>query len=202
MALIPVAARAPLRTKLMMRCDHVAVYRQPFYANPGVTLSLLCGVMAGGMIGAFLLGYSDAGRMLFPALMSAALVPVLLTVSYRERGPLVIDGAGIEFGDGRRFDFESTTVGFLMMSNGVPAIELRSATLRSGRTRRLLHRPYNVDFNTMLSTIEQLQGWHAQGRWATPAEIQAMLSVSTPSDVEIGESVTIGVRVAETRKRT
>ncbi|MGC5258190.1 hypothetical protein ACPXCG_17745 [Gordonia sp. DT218] len=154
------------------------------------------------MIGAFLLGYSGAGRMLLPALMGVALVPVLLTVSYRERGPLVIDDGGVEFGDGMRFDFGSTTVGFLVMSNGVPAIELKSAKVRRGRPRRLLHRPYNVDFNTMLSTIEQLQVWHAQGRWATPAEIHAMLNVSTPTDVEIGETVTLGVRVDETPKRT
>lgn len=94
-ALIPVAARAPLRTKLVTRCDRVAAYRQRFYANPGVTISVLCGVMSGGMIGAFLLGYSGAGRMLLPALMGVALVPVLLTVSYRERGPLLIDGVAL-----------------------------------------------------------------------------------------------------------
>ncbi|RPA06219.1 hypothetical protein [Gordonia sp. OPL2] len=179
-ALLPIVVRAPVRTKLVIRRDSVAVHRQPFYAHAGITLSAVIGIMFGGSLAAVFLGYGDAGRMLVPSLMGAAVIPVLLFFTYRERGPLLVGPESIRFGDGMTFDFDSTTIRFMVTSNAVPAIELTSPGV-SRRPRRLLHRPYGLDFNTLLSTLEQLQIWHVDGRRATPAEIQA---VSQPTQLE------------------
>jgi hypothetical protein len=195
-ALLPIVVRAPVRTKLVIRRDCVAVHRQPFYAHAGITLSAVIGIMFGGSLAAVFLGYDDAGRMLVPSLMGAAVIPVLLFFTYRERGPLLIGPESIRFGDGMTFDFGSTTIRFMVMSNAVPTIELTSPGVRR-RPRRLLHRLYGLDFNTLLSTLEHLQTWRADGRRATPAEIQAMLLVQPPADVGVDESVELSVRSSQ-----
>ncbi len=87
-ALLPIVVRVPVRIKLVIRRDCVAVHRQPFYAHAGISLSAVIGIMFGGSLAAVFLGYDDAGRMLVPSLMGAAVIPVLLFFTYRERGPL------------------------------------------------------------------------------------------------------------------
>lgn len=196
-ALLPIVVRVPVRIKVVIRRDCVAVHRQLFYAHAGITLSAVIGIVLGGSLAAVFLRYDDAGRMFVPSLMGAAVIPVLLFFTYRERGPLLIGPDSIRFGNGMTFDFDSTTIRFMVMSNAVPAIELTSPGV-SRRPRRLLHRLYGLDFNTLLSTLEQLQTWHAAGRRASPAEIQAMLLVQPPAGVGVDEGVELSVRVDDT----
>ncbi|MGV9710002.1 hypothetical protein ACWDTI_05000 [Gordonia sp. NPDC003424] len=150
--------------------------------------------MSVGMIAAVALGYWQAWRLVIPAVLGLGLVPVLAVVSHRERGPLLLRGDGVGLGDGSHYEFGSAAVDFEVLSNGVPAIRL-TRDGESSRARRLMHRPYNLDFNTLLSTIDQLQTWHAQARPTTPAEINAMLTVVQPNDVPIGASVRLDVLV-------
>ncbi|MDL9949076.1 hypothetical protein QSJ19_26585, partial [Gordonia sp. ABSL11-1] len=170
LVLLPVAMVAPLRTKVIAQQRGVEVHRQPFYSNPVILIALMSGLISAGMIVAIAIGYWQAWRLVIPAFGGLVLVPLLSVVSFKERGPLLLSADGVVFGNGDCYQFDSSTISFAELSNGVPAIEFsHSVAGRSARPRRLVHRPYNVDFNSLLSTLEQLQKWHHQRRPASPA---------------------------------
>ncbi|MGC4960914.1 hypothetical protein [Gordonia sp. DT101] len=197
LVLLPVAMLVPFRTKLVVQDSGVEVHRQPFYSNPVLIIALMSGLTSAGMITAIALGYWQAWRLVIPAFGGLVLVPLLGVVSFRDRGPLLVRADGVIFGNGARYEFDSAAAHFSVLSNGVPAIEFIHTTGEASRRRRVVHRPYNIDFNTMLSTFEQLQAWHSHGHRVTPAEIKALLTVTPPDDVEIGESVLIEVPVED-----
>ncbi|GAA3709626.1 hypothetical protein [Gordonia hankookensis] len=198
LVLLPVAMLAPLRTKVIAQQRGVEVHRQPFYSNPVILIALMSGLISAAMIIAIAIGYWQAWRLVIPAFGGLVLVPLLSVVSFKERGPLLLSADGVVFGNGDRYQFDSSAIAFTVLSNGVPAIEFtHSAAGYSTRPRRLVHRPYNVDFNSLLSTLEQLQKWHHQRRPASPAEIKGMLTVTPPDDVEVGESVQIEALVED-----
>ncbi|NDZ95121.1 hypothetical protein G3I13_07015 [Streptomyces sp. SID6673] len=139
-------------------------------------------------------GASQAWRLAIPAVLGAGIVPVLCVASYRDRGPLVISPHGIEFGNGARYAFDDAKMNVSHLSNGVPALTLEGEQSGSTRSTRLLTRAYNLDFDSVASTLDHLQECCADGRAVTPAEIKAMLTAAPP-DVGVGETVTITVPV-------
>ncbi|MED5801226.1 hypothetical protein VX037_09340 [Gordonia sp. Z-3] len=200
LVLLPIALVVPLRTKLVVRESGVEVHRQPFYSNPVLIIALMSGIMSATMIFAIALGYWQAWRLVIPAFGGLVLVPLLGVVSFKDRGPLLLSAGEVVFGNGARFALDSDAIHFVVLSNGVPAIEFTHTGGGSTRPRRLLHRPYNIDFNTLLSTLEQLQTWHRGGRPTSPAEIKAMLMVPPPAGIEVGESVQVEAVVEDDRE--
>lgn len=129
------------------------------------------------------------------AVAGASVLPVLGVAGYRYRGPLTVSSSGITFGNGARHAFGDATIVVRVLSNGVPAVIFTTIHQGAQQESRLLARPYHLDFNSLMSTIEQLQAWHNDGFYTAPAEIAAMLTVSAPDGVETGHNIQITVPV-------
>lgn len=194
-ALIPVPMVIPPRTAVDVVAGEVAVRRQPFYTNPALWLAMVCALLSASSFVSMGLGVPQAWRLVIPAVLCAGIVPVLLTGCFRDRGPLRISPARVLFGNGRTYDFANVDMRFQELSNGVPAL-IFSGPEGKAQSTRLLARAYNLDFSSLMSALEQLQVWDRQGRIVTPAAIKAMLTVTPPRDVEVGDTVQLTVAVA------
>ncbi|GAA3717579.1 hypothetical protein [Gordonia hankookensis] len=193
-ALMPVALLIPPRTRVDATGDRVVAHRQPVHRNTAFWLSLVCGFVSVAMFTLMATGASQAWRLVIPALAAASVAPILGVASYRDRGPLVISSEGVTFGNGARYVFGDATIVFRELSNGVPSVTFESMDSGVHRSTRLLTRPYNLDFDSVMSTLDHLQECCADGRAVTAAEIEAMLTAAPP-DVGVGETVTITVPV-------
>ncbi|NDZ92871.1 hypothetical protein G3I13_19690 [Streptomyces sp. SID6673] len=200
-ALIPVVLVIPQCRRVEAERDRVVVRRQPLLRNAVLWLSVVCGVAAVATVALMATGVAQDWRLVISAAGFACVAPILGVASYRDRGPLTVSSTDITFGNGMRYAFNGATISYRELSNGVPAVFCESARDGVKRSTRLLARPYDLDFNTLMSTLEQLQAWHRQGRSTTSVEIRAMLTVIPPGNVELGESVQLEVLVEDGSER-
>lgn len=196
-ALIPVVLVIPQRRRVEPARNHVVVRRQPLLRNAALWLSAICGVAAVATVVAMATGSAQDWRLVISAAAFGCVAPILGFASYRDRGPLTLSSRGITFGNGARYTFGDDTIEHHDLSNKVPAVICESARDGVKTSTRLLARPYDLDFNTLMSTLEQLQTWHRDGRVASPAEIKAMLTVTPPDNVDVGQSVQIEALVED-----
>ncbi|MDL9949077.1 hypothetical protein QSJ19_26590, partial [Gordonia sp. ABSL11-1] len=168
-ALIPVVLVIPQRRRVELAPNYVVVRRQPLMRNAALWLSAICGVAAAATVVAMATGSAQDWRLVISAVAFGCVAPILGFASYRDRGPLTLSSTGITFGNGARYTFGDDTIEHHDLSNKVPAVICVSARDGVTRSTRLLARPYDLDFNTLMSTIEQLQTWHRDGRTASPA---------------------------------
>lgn len=199
-ALIPVVLVIPQRRRIEIGRDCVVVHRQPPTRNGVLWLSVVCGAAAVATIALIATGASQDWRLVISAVGFACVAPILGLASYRDRGPMTISSTDITFGNGTRYSFGEDKISYRELSNGVPAVICESVRDGTKRSTRLLARPYDLDFNTLLSTIEQLEAWHREGRPTSPAEIKAMLMVPPPAGIEVGESVQAEAVVEDDRE--
>lgn len=192
LALMPVCVILPPRTKLEIEKDSVLVFRQPIHTNGLVWLTLIFAVMSIGICGQMVLGSWQVWRLGVVLPVAILATVFLATMAFKFRGPLRVSSVGVTFGNGSHFPFESSSVTMTKGAQGVPAIVLSS---NGGHKRPvpLAPRQYNLDFNTLLSTLSQLQEWNMQGNNSTPAEIKAMLTATPPGGVEVGDTVQLTV---------
>ncbi|MGC5255900.1 hypothetical protein ACPXCG_06070 [Gordonia sp. DT218] len=191
-ALIPVPVVLRKRTKLRRAPQHLVLYRQPFYTNGWLWMTMVFAMMTVGVVGQVAVGATQAWRIALlavPTLLGAALTAVL---AYKYRGPLTLTATAVRSGSGRSVDIGTARIDFVSVEQGAPSIKLTPA---SGRPLVVSPVPYNVDFDSLLSTIEQLRTWNEQGRNTSPAEIEAMVSATPPDGLEVGESIALTVSV-------
>ncbi|NED63699.1 hypothetical protein G3I15_22465, partial [Streptomyces sp. SID10244] len=117
--------------------------------NPLIWVVVLSAITSGGLFAAMATGYWQSWRLLVPAIGGVVLAVMLGVVNYRDRGPLVLRGHGVECGNGARYEFGSATIGFQELKNGVPTIAFTSPEVANGRIRRVTNRLYSIDFNTL-----------------------------------------------------
>lgn len=185
------------RTKLRVRSDHVAVFRQPFYGNWFTWLAFLMFLIVLSCVAEILVGDVQAWRELFVAILAGVLMTLSLRGAYRFRGPLRVSAHRVSLGDGRHFDLATDSIGIITPKQGVPGISITDSRNASSEPANIAPPPYNLDFDTMLSTFEQLQRWTTDGITASPADIHAMLTVTPPVGLAVGESVELTIPVDE-----
>ncbi|GAA3717573.1 hypothetical protein [Gordonia hankookensis] len=192
LAMIVVPVYLPKRTKLRTGAQHLLIYRQPFYTNGWLWMTFVFMTMTGGIVGQVVVGATQSWRIAILAV--PALVGVVLTavLAYRYRGPLKVTATTVTSGSGHAVALDTAVIDFVRVEHGAPSIRLTPPT---GKVLLVASVPYNIDFDTMLSTFEQLRSWNSQGRITSPAEIEAMLRAARPEGIAVGESVELTVPV-------
>lgn len=193
--LLPVPGVLSWRTKVSTSARGANVYGQPLWTNGALWFALLFGVMTVAALVQIVAGGLDDWRLVAGAVLGGIGVPALLRVAHRDRGPLVISCDRVELGNGACFTFETSHFGFVELSNGVPVVMLTTESTAEPRPSRLFARGYNVDFNSLLSTLKQLQEWSSREVPVSSAQIKAMLLAVPPADVEVGDVVQMTVQV-------
>ena len=145
-------------------------------------------------------GPLQINRLTIAVFFGLLAIAILVVVLFRERGPVALCSDSVVFGNGRVCDFARIHLEVQIQSNQVPVLLLHD--LGEGQARkpaRLLGTAYQLNFNSLASTVIQLQKWCLDGRKTSSAEIMAMLTVDPPVGVEIGESVQLTIPVVDSQ---
>ncbi|MBD1319771.1 hypothetical protein [Gordonia hankookensis] len=194
-ALMAIATVLPFATRIEMSRGEAVVHAQPWYRNSQIVFTAAMALITVTMVVEIAAGASQSWRLVIPAIAGVAVTPYLVVLAYRDRGPLRISAQGVELGNGAVFEYRSTCIEFVELNSGVPAVRLTSDIEAPTRSARIISRGYNIDFNSLLSTLEQLKVWDSQSRCVSSAAIAAMLTADLPKGVGLGESVELTVPV-------
>lgn len=195
LAAIALPVWLPWRVKVRVKGDKVLASHQPPWTNAYVLILLFCVVSGVGFVYTLLARHEGTLRLGYAAVVCAMAIPYLGRIVYRMRGPLTITANHVRFGNGVQFEWATTRVECVVLKTGEPVVGLYDDAATPPNAQ-MVSRPYNLDFNTMMSAVAQLKAWKSEGRGATPEEIKAMLLTPVPDPLPpVGEAVDVVVSV-------
>ncbi|GGB36974.1 hypothetical protein [Gordonia jinhuaensis] len=197
---VPLVARN--RTKVTVVGDEVVLHPQHIYANVYPWLTCCFGLFfMGTAVQMSISGVLDI-RILFASVLSGGLAVFFGLCSFMTRGPVRISASQVRLPGRKPMKWEDSFIGYDPpgRSAGAIAVHLKNNPkphrLRMFDYLRFGTSAYNLDFNTVVSTLAQLRTWQREGITPSPDQIRAMLLTPAPDPLPaVGKSVEVPIDV-------